>query len=401
MKPITNNIHTDNILFTIWTYKKGIGGHYYSLGAAVDSFAENGQDVRVINFGKFMAPSLLNIKDKVCFFKINKFNLLYIIYIFARYCITNKINIIHCFDFYSYYVSLLIGYILNISIVVTYPGGPNRTGNSSYLPSISNLICFSNENYDFFAANAGRLNIKNISLIKNRVKPPVIDHDKINELKALVDYDLYDFVFLKIARIGQYYKDSIIEAINLAKVLEEYQSKRVLLIIIGVIEDAAIYSELEVLAKRHTNIKFITSNKYIYNASAVLDICDAFIGTGRGVLEAISLGKYALTSAIESSIPVLITPDNIDTFAYYNFSTRSQADTTNNIQKIVDMISDTTYVDYSCSTKEYCKINYSYSEIYPKYLEFYSNIYQDSPTMNFKLLINLIILFKNVLLNKI
>jgi glycosyltransferase involved in cell wall biosynthesis len=156
-----------------------------------------------------------------------------------------------------------------------------------------------------------------------------------------------EFVFLRICRIGVAYNKSILDSFRLIETLTTKNINHVKLYVIGVVEDAEIYGKLkENPLVQNGQICFLTDVTFTKEASRMLYLGDAVIGTGRGLMESASLSKPLLTINAKGDIPVLLDRTNfLDAFET-NFSERNLFPNYNhdeNIKNIIKLIQNKNY----------------------------------------------------------
>jgi hypothetical protein len=320
------------ILYLITTFGNGIGGHYFDLITTIESLSNEIEPV-VVNIGRTNSPIISNLLCEKHQW-IYKLNYLKIRKDLEKLINKRNIEVIHCFDDRSYFF-LRSKRFSNIPCIITKCGGPNQ----KFFPKVKELILFSTENLIFFK---GKSKFKNsvLHFIPNRVAKFNSSLHKINLLKHEIDWKEDDIIFLKIGRIDSYYKKSIIQSIKLVNELKR-DFKNVKLIIIGKSSDIKLYDEL--ISHKNENI-FIQSNEdFTENSKEVLEICDFYIGTGRGIMEASSKKKILLTPVLDRCYPALVTHNNFLSFFGTNFSERNITDKSNEelineIKKVVTSI---------------------------------------------------------------
>lgn len=354
------------ILFLISVFGHGRGGHFHSLNHISKKIGEN-SDVKIISFG----PGKSNIISSNPYFiehiDFNGFNFFYF---------KNKINklikkfnpdIYHCFDYGSYNtIRLLISSKKN-KIIVNKCGGPNPI----IYPHVPNLILFSNENLNWFKNQKKHQN-SNIFLIPNRVKALLPDTN-FQPIAKKSD----EFTFLRICRIGSGYNKSINDSIFLIETLLSRGIKKVKLYIVGVIEDLNVYKKYN----KHQLVKdghviFLTDQIYTSEASKMLYLADAVIGTGRGLMEASSLAIPLLSINKDDDIPVLLNNDNfLDAFKT-NFSERNIFNfisEENNIKNIINIVQNKDYyAEMSLFSKEAFEEHFNIDKVVQSYACAYS-----------------------------
>lgn len=352
------------LLFFITVRGHGRGGHFHSLNHISQAMGES-VEVSICTYGTGRSQVL----------ETNPYFNKHIFYNgknFIKYkkevqsIITNlKPDILHFFDTDAYNT---FGLFFNLNIYQVFLnkcGGPNPVE----FPLVQNLILFSEENKNWFDSKS-KFNKTNIAVISNRVNPKLLD---FNFNKQIKKKDA--FCFVRIARIGSAYKKSILDSIRLAEKLSS-DGENIHLYIIGAIQDNKIAEEIRVKIFG-LPITMITDDCYTQKASDMLYLADVVIATGRGIMEATSLGKPILTPAKNSELPVLVNGDNFQLFFTTNFSERNIASNKclkTNYSKINKLIGDYEFFEkLSDFSKEVFDQNFSTTAGIPKYFNFYKN----------------------------
>ena len=375
------------ILFFISVHGHGRGGHFHSLNHISMKIGEE-HDVKIISFGPGKSDIIesnphflrhINFKG-LDFFKLRK-----IIKQEAR--IFNP-DIFHCFDVESYnIIRLIIPSNKNI-LVLNKCGGSNPI----HFPYVKNLILFSMENQEWFKKQSKFKNT-NVHLIPNRVKSLQLDTDFVP-----IEKNPEEFVFMRICRIGHMYKKSIQDSINLISKLLEANLINIKFYLIGVVQDPDVFEEL----KNHELVKsghmiILTESLFTNEASKMLYLADAVIGTGRGLMEAASLGKPLLAINKNGGIPILLNEMNFNDAFKTNFSERNVFPKLNddeNIKSIAQIIYD---------KESYLANSFFVTQSFEKYFslekakEEYSVAYKQSKTSKRKLFADLPFILRSIL----
>ncbi len=304
------------------------GGHAYSMDHISKSISQSGVDIAILSIGIRESDNFLQSTFYLGNIFFNGAN-----FWVASKKIRNVVNkfdpdIIHCFDYNCYNVFKTINLNNKYKFVLNKCGGPNQ---SSY-PRGEDVVLFSRENEIWFKENS-RYNKTNFYLIPNRVNKVKLETDiQIKKPENI-------FTFVRIIRIGPTYKNSILQSIDLISLLSE-QGFNVKLYVIGVIENSETYNELVDYAE-DKNVSFLVEDQYTTRASKMLYLADAVIATGRGFMEASSLGIPVLSVANNCKYPILVTDVNFDDFFKINFSGRlNYANEDSNIPNLIKLISD-------------------------------------------------------------
>jgi glycosyltransferase involved in cell wall biosynthesis len=297
------------IVFFISVFKEGSGGHYYSLVTTANALKKSGLDVEICQIGLNKSPvisSLISPEIRVRYFYTSIFLVpLVAIKIFFLY--RGKDIVLHPFDEYAYFFSRMI----SPKIILTKCGG----GNSKiYFPGVDDIIVYSKENYNNLLALK---KWKNIYLLPNRVSPFLQDEQNCKILRKECAVNI---IFMRITRIGDYYKKSIQDSISLVKKLNQ-EGVQCKLLVVGVVYENDVYLNLRKKGGEHVVWK--TDPNYTINAKRLISSADFFIGTGRSIMEAMYAGCAVLTPVSGRKYPELVTEKNIESFMATNFSERN------------------------------------------------------------------------------
>lgn len=363
------------ILYFISLHSHGRGGHLHSLNHISQIVGER-NEVKIISLG----PGDSSIIERNPYFDkhipFNGINLLYLKKEIKKTVKHFNPDIYHCFDDGSYNIVRLFISSRNNKLVVSKCGGPNP----KYYPYVNNLILFSQENLDWFK-NQQKFHDSNIHLIPNRVN--AIRPDKtFQPIKKKPD----EFVFMRICRIGNGYKKSIDDSIHLIEYLHAKNIHNVKLYVIGAVEDSDLLENY----KNHTLVKkeiivFLTDYIYTSEASKMLYLADALIGTGRGLMEAASLSIPLLAINAKGNIPILLNNINFENAFKTNFSERNEfpdLDNEANLNNIVELIqNENYYAELSKFSKTVFEKHFDLNKV----AEAYPSVYKQSTTGKRKL----------------
>jgi hypothetical protein len=122
-------------------------------------------------------------------------------------------------------------------------------------------------------------------------------------------------------------------------------------------------------------VSFVTDPGITKEASRMLYLADAVIGTGRSFMEAASLGKPLLTINAADDYPVLINQDNFSDAFKTNFSQRNVFKSFNantNLENIIKMINDYEYyLQLSCFSKNMFENYFTIKKAMKAYVDVY------------------------------
>ncbi|MFC0604076.1 hypothetical protein [Winogradskyella pulchriflava] len=307
------------IVFLISSVGHGKGGHFHDLNTIANELGIN-NDVFIINLGYRKSDVFDSRNYNTFFVKFNGYN--FFKALGSIKSLTKKINpdAINAFDLESFAFSRLISLKFNQQNYLTKCGGPNP---KRYFPQADNLVLVSDENLDYFRQRDRYKNTE-VILIPDRVAKVNLDYTRINDFKA--KHNLTKHTILRINRIGKHYHKTMIQSVNLLKWLAN-KGLDVKLVILGTIQNEEILnSVLEHIRLNNLENKVIveTSDVFTHNASELVDIGDAIIGTGRNFMEASSLNKLVFVPYNEGEYPLLVNNSNFNEILASNFSPRTK-----------------------------------------------------------------------------
>lgn len=356
------------VLFLISVKGHGRGGHFNSLNHISLALSQR-ISVGIVTVG----PGRSKLLEDNPFFKLhiysNGLNLFKVSKGIAKIANQFRADIIHCFDGDIYSI-IRFAFVPNkYKIVLNKCGGPNTIN----FPISETLVLFSKENFTWFNNNDRFFKTK-LYLIPNRVTPITV----LSARERIIEKSKEYFTFLRIARIGEKYKSSILDSIYLVQKLNGKASKEVRLFLIGSIEDNEVFQQiLKYVEKENINIEFLTEDTYTINASKMLYLADVVIATGRGLMEATSIPLPVLTPAKNSDTPILLDDSNFQTFFETNFSERNIADEKSlkfNLDNIIRMIDDSSFYESLLKiSKSLFEIHFDLSSGVEKYILIYNN----------------------------
>jgi len=373
------------LLFFISIQGHGSGGHFHSLNHISKELGKR-HNIIIITIGSGTSDIISKNPYFLCHCKFNGISYLRLFKEIDKSITSFKPDIIHFFDITSYNVVRIHISSMTYKVILNKCGGPNKKW-----PFVNNLILFSYENYEYYKKYP-KFRLSNIYLIPNRVQQL-----QVNKSFNPVPKDPNSFNFIRICRIGEGYKKSIRDSINLVKYLHTKGHFIVNLYVIGAVENDNVYDEfINEIADLRNSIYFITSMHLTKEASLMLYLADAVIGTGRGFMESASLGKPLLTIHAEDNYPVLIDQRNFYDAFKTNFSQRNIFKSYNsgeNLGNIEKMIMDKEYYD------QLSKFSVSLFQDFfsiSKALQAYNDVYENAKFGQNGYLQDLLIIFKSL-----
>ena len=352
------------ILFLIYTGKFGQGGHLHSLNTISRHVAE-GYDVNIVTFGWVHCEVLCDNPYFTTHITTKGFSSLLAPLKLLKTFHKVEPDIIHCFDYPSFYYSVLLDPLQKFT-VVNRCGGPNP----SNAPYVKRLLVFSQENYDWLK----RLHPKSyIQLTPNRV-----EEKNPSFYVGRKEFDKSDdFIFLRTCRLSEGYRKSIFDAVALIEKLNDSFKIKSKLIVMGDIQSEALFNELvQKEACSAGRILVVTESSFTKETAKYLNVADAIIGVGRSAAEGASLSKPILAIDANGDTPILLK----DKFTWQsalrtNISERnvfSNEQRNENMQAILEMIADEDYRrKVGNLSYRYFLSFYSTQRILPEYKKLY------------------------------
>lgn len=353
--------------FLVSELGRGIGGHYYSLIKTAEAMASTGKQCLIIGVGPGYSRLLSDSGLCYCHIECNGVNLPAALKSLIKVLRLERVDVIHAFDAYIFSLARIAAHLLGKSLVLTKCGGPNPR----YFPVANTLILYTTENAHYFNSKR-RYKGSTLHIIPNRATRVSASTKRIAELRIQLSKDVP--VMMRIARLAPLHRESIVQAIGLTNRLNA-DKRRVQLVLIGAPADPAVHEE--VLSAIPPGSLLFTDDKYTVNASELLDVADIVIATGRGVMEAASLGKVILTPCTQAGQPVLLNEDNFETAFAANFSPRAELttqDSSMNEKLIRDIIDQEAFCDYRSQSLAWFAEHFDIRSVIPAYDAVYGSL---------------------------
>jgi glycosyltransferase involved in cell wall biosynthesis len=375
------------ILYLISVLGHGRGGHGHSLNCISRKIGEQ-NEVKIISFGPRRCGVIESNPHFLKHIDFNGINFFHLKRELNEAIREFNPSVYHCFENGSYNIVRLLISSRKNKLIVTKCGGPNPV---SY-PRMHNLILFSLENLNWFRKQE-KYKDTIIHLIPNRVTVQSLD-----KTFQPIAKDPNDFVFIRICRIGRFFKKSIQDSIDLADYLLSQNLRNVRLFIIGVVEDPNLLGDLKKHARVQSGeVSFFTDPAYTAEAAKMLYLADAVIGTGRGLMESASLAIPLLVINAEGNIPVLLNNENfLDAFAT-NFSERNVFPNYNHEENLKNIAEMVTNKNYRTEMSKFSKATFEKYFDLNKVTEAYPNAYAKSITGERNLLADSPLILKSIL----
>ncbi len=323
------------VISTVLTKSKGQGGHYYSLIETVTQLSK-AHEVIIYNIGRIKSEALEKSSFKVVNIVDPGVKVFKLLSDFHKSIELEKPDRIHAFDSLAHFWARLVASKFKIQVGQTKCGG----GNGIYYPHCDINVFYSVENYDYYSSKRKFKSSHNY-IISNRTSAFDSDQEVISKLEYQIADKHNDALrFLRITRIGTYYKESSLSLIRLVNALNE-SGVMAIAVFVGTLEDDSVLEELK--KEGNDNVYFFTAFEFTNNAKKIIEFADVVLGTGRGLMEASYKKKILLTPSNNLNFPVLVDETTFDQAYRMNFSERFEvAGVTENanFQKIVGVLTD-------------------------------------------------------------
>lgn len=312
MTILSPSIRTMKIIYFISSLGHGQGGSLYSLRDLVKSLDRGKIEPVIVVTGDGKATRVFD--DLEC----GKFFLLMrrademgsVLRKMESIVRVERPDILHSCSNTALFSAMYLSRIYRIPLLHTQPHGLKP----ELFPRIPYLIAYSEEGKSFFADDPKHQDME-IFRAPNRVARIIPDRVRTEKLRKELNLPP-GFVFLRIARICDMYKESFLKSIALVRKLNE-DGIPANMLILGVNEQPWVCEEL----KQHesASVRVVTGDEYIHDADDLMEIADCVVGAGNSFMAAASLGKVLLTAPSFTRYPVLVDGQNFDTFFSFNF----------------------------------------------------------------------------------
>lgn len=357
-----------NILVVITNFNHGRGGHFFSCEAISVELSKY-FNIVVCVIGKTVPPIFKQSELDVKLIHFRGLNLPWAFTKLFHLVKKHKIEFIHNYDERCVTFTFPVAKLLGIRMVTTKCGGPIKGD----FPVNSDLVLFGAEDYNHYT-NMKEYDDLKIYHIPNRIRKTrlVSGQEENATIKSIVKDN---FSIVRIARLNKKYENSILVTINLFHYLKSVR-KDTVLILIGVIEDVDTFEKITSLIKG-AKIFLFTEPRYTNQASKYINYFDIVVGTGRGIMEAVSLGKITLSPVENHKYPLLVCESTFQKLFKINFSGRVECSVKNIENSLLELIE----IIYNESIKlEYHvflqKASSNYFEI-DSVIDIYISIYSD------------------------
>jgi hypothetical protein len=345
--------------FIFSSHPQSGGGHFHSLKTIVEGLAR-AVNYQVLNAGLVLGQPLHGFPNTT-FISMKRWSFQKGLILLFRQVKEFDPDVLHAFDLKSLWLARTLGYWLGKPVIFTKCGGANG---SEFIPAADAYVFFSGENLKHYQKHqtvGGGMH-----LIPNRASRKEQDVQRISTLREATKL-MGKFVILRISRVNPYYHRTYQQAIALLKVKLKIQPNTVLLFI-GFIQDQGFFEQLQQEAEG-LPVHFVTEPEYCRAASELIGLADACVATGRGVMEAASVGVPIYCPVADAELPVPLNLESLPQLLHFNFSERAQ--------KIPKQQEETLSIDRQKAIVE--KIYQQYFSVnvaVPKHLELYKDTQQ-------------------------
>ncbi len=355
-----------NILYLISCFGHGRGGHFYSLKALTQ---ELGRDhaVSIVSVGSRASPVYADMRNYTSIKTALPGPRA--IWRMIQLIRESGVKVIHSFDPTAHMFASIVSSLTGIAVIHTKCGGPPPR--RPYPAGMRDLVLFSAEDLCYFQASRRHRNTK-LHLIPNRVSACPSDHAAISDLRKRLRPGAT--ILLRIARFSESHKKSIHDTVELARRLHR-DGLNVQLVLVGVVQSREVYESVKAIASADT--VFATDDRFTINASGLIGMADAVVGTGRGAMEAAMAGTIVLAPVSMYATPVLIRQNNIETFAERNFSPRVELAGSTEDKEYANVLGVLTSREESTRLRsyiaDYAGTHFDIARVRDKYDELYAN----------------------------
>ena len=343
----------------------GRGGHFYDLTHVATGLKDLRFQIEVLNLGTNPSPVIKSIcqKIKVTFILHQKKKIKKYLNEIHRFISENEDAVFHCYDIESFAVISL--FISSKKIRLSKCGGATP---GKFYPYVGNQVVMSYDDVDWFANRDQK-----VQFIPNRINKSLL----INALRNFhSNKEIHQQKkFLRIVRITEYYRKSIISYVNIARSMTDHN---VAFILIGKIESETLRNELETVQKELSNFYLFTEDQYTINAQELIGDFDIIYGTGRGVMEAIVLGKKVVTFCEGVNNPIPLTEELAIKFLKSNYSERNVVEENYKLIQLQKFITMQEITNYK-------KVSQLFFEIQSAKIKF-KNLYENKETIQIPLI---------------
>lgn len=293
------------VLFVVSTWGEGKGGHFNTLATYIKATEKK---YHILVAGGTIPPILREFELNITLIELS---------IIPKIKVDKHIEIIHCFDQWSYLYGFI--YALKLSktkLILTKSGGVNTT----WFPKAENMWLVSKENYDYYS---NFKTVHNIAYYDNRITD--FDLVDVSNLKGKFQNKK---IILRVGRISEYYRQSFDKMMYYSR-----KHKGFKFVVIGSSESETLYNELV-----SSGITILNDLEYTMKARKYLGLADLFIGQGRSAMEAIYKGIPTFVYNKKNNDLELVDINNIENIKFQNFSERASFNSPYNLENYIKVL---------------------------------------------------------------
>jgi hypothetical protein len=301
------------VLYLIASVNHGQGGHLHSMRDLAENLRGEGIVPVVAVVGDGKATRVFDSLDcrKYFFLMRRAGEMKEILEKLESVVRVEQPDAIHSFGSPALFGAMYLSRIFRVPFVHTQLDG---MGPGARFPRIPYCIVYSKEGEAYFKNNP-KYRETELFCFPNRVARVTPDRARIARLKNELRLPP-GFIFLRVARICELYRESFLKSIALVERLNK-DGIQANLLVVGVKEDLGVFEELK--RRESVSVRIVTGDEYTSDADNLMDIADCIIGAGNSFMAAASLGKILLTPPSFARYPVLVDESNFEKFFFYNF----------------------------------------------------------------------------------
>lgn len=350
----------------------------YTLRAHVDALMRH-VECAVVGVGAVRSPVLETLRCSVHQIYARNWSGLRELPQFFKIVRTEKPDVIHAFDTIVYLFSRVAARWCGCGLVLTICGGPNPAGRypRGYVPLVNRLVLLSEENETFIRSQR-RFRKTRVWRIPNRVNEVECDNEKILQVRSRLNAS--KSVILRIGRFDAFHQKTALQCVRLVRRLSD-DGIPAQLVLLGTVQDWQVHNALVEEMGAHGIV--ITDGDLVKTASAILDVGDLVVGTGRSLMEAASRGRVVLAPVFAASLPALVTETNWRSLFRANFSGRAVPagwGEDQNYAAISRALTDKAYREQLAAfSRSLFEKHFSLEAAVPQYLAIYRDAKMDEP----------------------
>lgn len=310
---------TSCTLYLASTEGHGRGGHFYDVRTVAEEIGRRRRAL-IVNFGRAPSPVLSDAETHFTFIPHRAGTYARSVRSLLRMIKGKTRPVLHAFDLPSLHLARTAAWIARIPVVFTKCGGPPPDG---YFPNVPELVVYSAEDAIFFNGNPAFRGTR-VSRIPQRVGAVDVDWERVRALRDRLGIggSERNLILLRISRLIPHYERGFWSSIETVSRLRK-AGAQIRLVLVGVPEDRGVLTRLLEGAPHYVSI--VTEPEFTLNSSTLLGLADVAVATGRGVMEASSLGMPVLVPVDGADTPVLLSRETLSNLAAANFSPRSSS----------------------------------------------------------------------------